>query len=125
MPEAGRDRSSWTFGKQMTESISIALLTVLAVMVLVWFGLCIWTFRRLEKSHPEKYIEIGRPSLVLRNNLENNWLFMKFMWRSDYLVLNDPLLTRICSVMKALLCAYGLLFIAMVLSVFYSIPTLK
>jgi hypothetical protein len=109
----------------MTESINIALLTVLAVMAFVWFGLCIWTFRRLEKSHLEKYIEIGRPSLVLRNTLENNWLFMKFMWRSDYLVLNDPFLTRICSIMKALLCAYGLLFIAMVLSVFNSIPALK
>ena len=109
----------------MTESINIAILPVLAVMVLVWFGLCIWTFRRLERSHPGKYIEIGRPSLVLRNTFENNWLFMKFMWRSDYLVLNDPLLTRICSIMKALLCAYGLLFIAMVLSIFYSIPILK
>jgi hypothetical protein len=109
----------------MTESINIALLTVLAVMAFVWFGLCIWTFRRLEKSHPEKYIEIGRPSLVLRNTLESNWSFMKFMWRSDYSVLNDPLLTQICSIMKALLCAYGLLFITMVLSVFYSIPTLK
>jgi hypothetical protein len=50
---------------------------------------------------------------------------MKFMWRSDYSVLNDPLLTQICTIMKALLCVYGLLFIAMVLSVFYSIPTLK
>jgi len=109
----------------MNESFYFTLFALLAVMVFVWFGLCTWTFRRLEKSHPEKYLEMGRPSLFLRNNLENNWLFMKFMWRSDYQALNDLPLTRTCSVMKVFLCIYCLLFVSMFFLFFTSMPQSK
>jgi hypothetical protein len=117
--------SSRTFGNKMNESFYFTLFALLAVMVFVWFGLCTWTFRRLEKSHPEKYLEMGRPSLFLRNNLENNWLFMKFMWRSDYQALNDLPLTRTCSVMKVFLCIYCLLFVSMFFLFFTSMPQSK
>jgi hypothetical protein len=97
----------------MNDPLFFTLFAVLVVMVFIWFGLCMWTFRRLEKSHPEKYIELGRPSLFLRNNLENSWHLLKFMWRSDYLVLNDSALTRTCKFMKVFFCIYCLLFISM------------
>jgi hypothetical protein len=125
MPKASGDRSSRTLGNKMNESFYFTLFALLAVMVFVWFGLCTWTFRRLEKSHPEKYLEMGRPSLFLRNTLENNWLFMKFMWRSDYQALNDLPLTRTCNVMKVFLCIYCLLFVSMFFLFFTSMPQSK
>jgi hypothetical protein len=109
----------------MIESLYFILFAVLAAMVFVWFGLCIWTFRRLEKSHPEKYLEMGRPSLFLRNNVENNWLFMKFMWRSDYKKLNDPPLTRTCKVMKVCFFIYCMIFVSMFFLFFTGMPQSK
>ena len=103
----------------MNESLFVTHFAVLAVMVFVWLGLCIWTFRRLEGSHPEKYAELGRPSLFLRNSVENNLLFMRFIWRNEYQALNDLPLTRICIVMKAFFCVYFLIFVSM-LSLFFT-----
>jgi len=109
----------------MNESLYFTLFAVLAVMVFVWFGLCIWTFRRLEKLHPEKYVKMGRPSLFLRNNLENNWLFIRFLCRSDYQALNDLQLTRTCNVMKLFFCIYCLIFVSMFFLFFTNMPQSK
>ena len=106
----------------MNESLYFTLFAVLAVMVFVWFGLCIWTFRRLEKSHPEKYHEMGRPSLLLRNNLETNWQFLRFIWRRDYQALNDPPLTRRCKVMKVFFCIYCMIFVSIFFLIFTGMP---
>lgn len=109
----------------MNESLYFTIFTALAAMVFVWFVLCVWVFRRLEKSHAEKYIEMGRPSLFLRNNVENNWLFIKFMWRSEYLALNDVPLARTCKAMKVFVCVYCLLFTFMVFLFFIGISRSK
>ena len=100
------------------QAFYLALLTVLAAMVFLWFGFCIWIFRRLEKNHPEKYSSMGRPSLLLRNNLDNNWLFIKFLWRSEYSILNDQSLSRTCGLMKVFLAIYCVLFLFMLFTFF-------
>lgn len=84
------------------------------VMVFVWFGLCIWVFSRLESQHPEKYVEIGRPSLFMRNNIENNLLFMRFLWKKEYEVLEDESLVKACRFMKGFFLTYLLMFALMI-----------
>lgn len=102
----------------MNQLLEFSIFSALAPMVLIWFGLCIWTFRRLERNHPEKYSAIGRPSLFLRNSLENNWLFLKFLWRSEYSVLNDQALSRTCKLMKVFLAVYCVLFLGIFFTFF-------
>ena len=104
----------------MNESLYFAMFIILMAMVLIWFGLCIWTFRRLEKAHPQKYLEMGKPSLFLRNNIENGWLFLKFLWRSEYMKLGDSRLAGICSFMKIFFVIYCVLFVSMI-AIFFSI----
>ena len=81
-------------------------------------ALCIWTFRRLESAHSQKYLEMGRPSLFLRNNIKNGWLFLKFLWRSEYLELGDSRLTGMCSFMKVFFVIYCVLFVSMIVLLF-------
>lgn len=104
---------------KMDNPLPFTLFSMLSLMVIVWFGMCRWTFRRLETRHPGKYLQLERPSLFLRNNLKSNWLFMRFIWRSEYLLLNDPPLTRMCASMKTFCYAYFFLFISTVF-VFFS-----
>jgi len=102
----------------MNQRLDLALFCLLMLMVFVWFALCIWTFRRIEKRHPEKYLQMGRPTLFLRNNIENTWLFMKFLWRSEYSTMNDSSLTRICRIMKIFSVLYVALFLSMLMLFF-------
>ncbi len=63
-----------------------------------------------------------RPSLFLRNNIQNNLLFLRFLWKSEYNSLNDQSLSRTCNFMKIFLAVYCLLFISLLL---FFIPLLK
>ena len=97
----------------MNEPLFFAMFITLMAMVFVWFGLCIWVFRRLEHQHPEKYTDMGRPSLFLRNNIQNNWLFLRFLWKSEFDSLSDSSLSRACNFMKIFFVVYCLLFFSM------------
>jgi len=68
----------------VNESQYLVMFSILMMLALVWLGLCMWTFRRLERVHPEKYAEMGRPSLFLRNSIENRWILLRFLWKSEY-----------------------------------------
>jgi|SRR5579862_8013560 len=93
------------------EHLFISLLVVLGVMAVVGLRLNVWVFRRLERKHTEAYASIGRPSLIVRNNLENTWLFMRFMGKRAYASLDDPLLTRVCDFSRRLFVVYLIFFI--------------
>lgn len=86
-------------------------------MVLVWFALCKVLFNRLERAHPQKYEAMGRPSLILRNNLANNWSFLKFLARREYVALSDTFLTKLCAAMRVYFVVYGVLFVVLVVVV--------
>lgn len=109
----------------MDQPLHFILFGTLMAMVLVWFGLCIWTFRRLENVHAQKYLEMGRPSFFLRNNIENNWLFLKFLCRSQYVGLNDHQLTRICKFMKIYLAVYCVIFLSTIIFFLSTVPRMK
>jgi hypothetical protein len=94
--------------------IAFVLFALLGCMVFVWFALCKVLFNRLERAHPQKYEAMGRPSLVLRNNLANNLSFLRFLARREYVALNDAALTKLCKAMRIYFVAYAVLFVVLV-----------
>jgi hypothetical protein len=85
-------------------------LAVWVVLALVWFPLLLWFFRRLRTRHPSTYETIGSPSLFWNNSIANNWLLIKFVFGSEWQKLDDPMLARVCLVMRVFLGAFILLF---------------
>lgn len=82
------------------QAIAFVIFALLGCMVFIWFALCKVLFNRLERAHPQKYEAMGRPSLVLRNNLANKWSFLKFLARREYVALNTlplPSCARLCA----------------------------
>lgn len=61
----------------------------LMVSTLVWFGRVRRLFSSLEQRHQAKYIDMGRPSLFMRNNIETNIALVRFLFRKEYLALGD------------------------------------
>ena len=104
----------------MNEPLYFAMFVVLGFMVFIWFGLCIWVFRRLESQHPQKYVDLGSPSLFLRINIQNDWRFLRFLWKSEYNSLNDPSLSRTCNFMKIFFVVYCLLMLSRLFQFFLS-----
>jgi hypothetical protein len=95
-------------------NISLELIFVaLMAMVVVWFGLIIWLFRRLRTRHPETYETIGSPTLFWNNSMRNNWLFFTFLFSAKHRQLQDAATTRACIFMRIWLIAYVLLIAVM------------
>lgn len=91
-------------------AIEAVLFSLLMAMVVVWFGLILWTFRRLRTKHPETYEAIGSPSLFWNNSMRNNWMFLKFLYGSEWLRLSDRPLSLVARMMQVLLVAYIVVF---------------
>jgi len=49
----------------------------------------------LRKNHPEKWRELGSPTLVMNNSIKNNLAVLKFLNNQEYLGLKDHKLTKI------------------------------
>jgi hypothetical protein len=79
-------------------------------MVLVWFVLIKMLFNRLERAHPQKYESMGRPSLFLRNNIENGFATMKFLFAREHRAMGDAYLSKLSDSMLVFLVAYLLVF---------------
>lgn len=94
------------------------LFGVLFCSVFVWFALCVKLFKMLETRHPVKFNAMGRPSLVMNNNLSNNISFMRFLLKREYVELNDPVVSRLSSVMLVYLIVYLIGFMIL----FFSVP---
>jgi hypothetical protein len=88
----------------------------LGIMTFIWLFLCSWTFKRLEQEHPEKYLEIGEPSLITRNS-NNTLLFLRFLFKREYGVLNDASLNKTCNFMRWLFVLYILVFAFLVIQI--------
>jgi len=96
----------------MTAALVI-LFVVLVLSTLVWFGLCSKLFARLEHSFPDTYTQLGRPHLVLRNNLKITGRFLQWLLSGSFRALNAPGLARYCSFMRAYFYTHLLLFLAL------------
>lgn len=69
------------------------------VMVIIWLGCCVRLFSLIKTRHPDKYKEMGEPSLIMNNSLRNNLAFMRFLFRREDRALGDPVVTRITGFM--------------------------
>ena len=97
----------------MREAAFGSLFVVLFLMVIAWFVLVSWLFRRLRERHARIYEEMGSPTLFLNNSIRNNWLFMKFLWGGGWRALGDPQLTQACQVMQVFFVVYLVVFVSM------------
>jgi hypothetical protein len=100
-------------GNNMTTT-TIVVFVKLATMVVVWFVLASWLFRRLREQHASTYVEIGSPSLFWNNSMRNNWLFLKFLFGSKWRQLSDLAVSNVCRFMRVFIVVYFLLFLALI-----------
>ena len=68
----------------MSETFAIVGFALLMAMVATWFVLISWLFRRLRERHASTYEAMGSPTLFWNNSIRNNWLFMKFLFSSEW-----------------------------------------
>lgn len=64
---------------------------------------------RLKNNYPQKYEELGKPSLFLNNSMQNGMNLIRFLFVTDGL--NDPALSRQKNIAKSLLIINLLIFI--------------
>jgi hypothetical protein len=79
-------------------------------MVVIWFVLILWVFKRLRRRHPSVFESLGSPSLFWNNSPRNNFLFLRFLFGSEPRQLRDETLVRVCVFMRILIAAYLMLF---------------
>ncbi|HEV3298548.1 MAG TPA: hypothetical protein VG055_02865 [Planctomycetaceae bacterium] len=103
-------------------AILIAVWAILLVMVLIWFGAVTWLFRRLRNHHQATYESLGSPTLFWNNSPRNNWLFAKFLFGSQWKLLDDPVLNIVCPLMRAFLCVYLVAFLILLVAFIWSAP---
>lgn len=78
----------------MTFSPGNVLFLCVFAMAVVWLVLVRNLFRLLSARHPQKYEELGRPSLTRNNNWRTNARFLKFLFSNESVSLSDPSLSR-------------------------------
>ena len=94
----------------IADILTVAIFPALFVMVAVWFVLISKLYRILERDHPSKYAEMGRPSLFLRNSISSNISTMKFLFAREHKLLNNAPLSRLSDAMLAFFLIYLVLF---------------
>ena len=77
----------------MDETI-FTLLVIFFVVGVISHGLLLSFLR---KNHPEIWNGLGSPTLFINNSVKNNRLVLKFLWRKEYLQVDDTKLHRIAS----------------------------
>jgi len=91
-----------------SETVLFWLFAALIVMVVVWFFLIRLLFSHLEAKHPDKYDEMGRPSLFSNSNFATNSATLRFLVRREHRELNDRYASMLSDVMlgisKCLFC---------------------
>jgi hypothetical protein len=94
------------------------LFAFLFVGTILYLALVRKLLNRLETNHPATWQELGVPSLFLNNTRINNLLVLRFLWKGQYLSLQDPALTQLASRIRGLLLvlavSFGLLIIGVV-----------
>src|SRR5882724_11677010 len=88
-------------------------LSVLFASVIVWFFLVSGLFRRLRSQHPDKFREMGEPSLFMNNSPRTTIALMKFMFGRQDRELDDPGLSKLTVGMLWFFFCYFVVFISL------------
>ena len=78
----------------MEEVFPVAFGTMI-FMVLIWFILLKMIFTKLESEHPEKYKQMGEPSLFWNNSMKTGLATLKFIGKREHKNLNDTALSKL------------------------------
>ena len=91
---------------------------ILMAMVLIWFVLLKAIFIRLERQHPEKYEEMGKPSLFWNNSMKTGFATLKFIGKREHKELNNPGLSKLSDFALVFFFVYMVLFFGLFFSIF-------
>jgi len=94
-------------------SASLILFCVITAYFIGWFVMCGQFLRMLRTRHEQRWIALGKPSLILNNSISNGIAVTRFLWRRKYMELEDERLTRLGSFM--LVYQIGLLILLVLL----------
>ena len=84
---------------------------LLILSVILGFFLNYKLFSILKEKHPQKWEELGRPSLLMNNNIRNNISVLNFLNKKEYLKMNDKQLTKLAGFLRIFSLIYIVFFI--------------
>ena len=97
-------------------------LSIKNILFVSLFGIAFFSFyltnriyRHLEEHQLEKYVLLGKPSLIMNNSISSNLLFLRFIFKSEWKELNDHNLESLC---KKVIASY-LIFWSVFLLMFF------
>jgi hypothetical protein len=93
----------------MSPTVGITLFAALFVMLIVWMVSGAWIHRRLRLRHSLAFQAIGSPGLFFGNG----WLFLKFLFGSQWQNLGDRQLTFIIRLAQVTFVLYVIDFIVL------------
>jgi hypothetical protein len=90
------------------------LFVVYGSAVLIWLFLADQVCRGLSHRHPMLYESLGRPALASAGpGFQSEVALLRFLVSGRDRFTGDERLSRLCAVMRSLLCAYALFFLTL------------
>ncbi len=68
-------------------------------------------FYLIEQNHPDKYHDIGKPHLLKNNTLFTNVALMRYLFKKEWTLLDDPELTSLSTSMRRIFVTTLLVFL--------------
>ena len=109
----------------MIEAILPFLFGAMLIMVVIWFVVITRLFNQLRDKYPAIYENLGSPSLFYNNSMKTNHLFLRFLCKKEFEVLDDPPLVKLCRFARIYLASFMILFLIMfglILTVIHNSP---
>ena len=98
----------------MLSTVVVAIFVPWTALAFAWVALVIWVCWRLRSRHAAVYESIGSFDLFWNNSAHSGWLFLRFLLGSEWHGLDDPQLRMALRLMQALLVAFPIGLIAIV-----------
>jgi len=94
----------------MNPSVITVVFFVLFAMIIGWFAMLHALFDDLEERHPQKYEDMGEPSLFKSDTFSGSFRLLKFLYSREPEGLNDKALLFQVNVMRLWHMAMGVGF---------------
>ena len=103
----------------ITEALLNYVSLALCGMAVIWVLLCRFIVRRLNLRHPATYVAMRGTPRFPKNGID--WLssFVQFLYFDQSRELRDPVLSRLCLLLKACTLSIFFLFVLMMFSPFF------
>ena len=86
----------------------------LAASTTAWFVIVAHLLRLLRTRQPDVYDRLGRPTLILNNNVQNGWLFTRFLLGGHFTDIVDTETLFVCRFLRVFAFAYTALLVFIV-----------